>query len=767
MKSFLVIYILVTWKLVAYNAGSSTMTHFLSNEEWAIENSFLSSFIEDDQLYLNIPHHLLETPLLFVRYDQNTERKYLQVIWSLYKDKILLKVPMIESTAGNILPLKPKLDLKDNILAIFSLEKKNVEVGVHTINMTNLVLSQAIEWSPGFSENIVSQITQLMDSKDSYDEVIIKTRRGLIMDKSQIAMPVYFAFCALGISMKARRYDYRMGFYNELTTWENFNTTNRIANITRWQLEKKYKEQELSVPLKPITFIMSPEIPKKWRSYVKKGIEEWLTAFESAGFKNAIVVKEVDSLNDWETHSIKNNIIYWGQKNYLRGGENEDYGGTISKIVDLRTGQMLKCDIHLNASSQSLSERYFVRSAPLDKRSHQFPFPDDLMGALFQTLTAHEAGHAFGIMDGNFGEYTYPLEKMQDVQWLESMGYTPSIMNYTRSNNIIQPEDNISPSLLHQKVGPTDLYNIRWAYTEFGEEISPEEEKAALESLVRLQDSIPWYRYNNSQFEVIGPAASNEVVETKNPVRSTVMALKNLKRIIEIIPEACRDQKDNARLERLYDGSLQLWFKQMQYVTYLIGGYDIHYKSINQPGSLYSPISWEIQLEALDFLMVNAFNPPDWLTSPKFKNKTDYSTFPDEVVVYQQLLVMDLLDAARLKRIEKLESIPNHVGSVQKYINSLQSRLFQDLHDNFGFVNRRKQEIQMTYIDKMVGIMSKERLNFDPKTKYFDYTDYSKGILMHHLMLLKKDIEKGMKKNKYSETLGHWQLCLKKLNTVL
>src|SRR5690606_4753338 len=108
------------------------------------------------------------------------------------------------------------------------------------------------------------------------------------------------------------------------------------------------------------------------------------------------------------------------------------------------------------------SEKYFIRAAPLDKRAQKFPFPDDLLGELYQSLVAHEAGHTFGLMDRNYGEFAYPIEKMSDVEWLRTMGHTPSVMNYTRQNNVAQPEDSIPPSLLNQKVGPMDIYNIKW-----------------------------------------------------------------------------------------------------------------------------------------------------------------------------------------------------------------------------------------------------------------------------------------------------------------
>ncbi|MBA6153095.1 zinc-dependent metalloprotease [Gelidibacter maritimus] len=766
MKNIALICLLIGLNIKLSFGNIQTIIDPSSTSEQAAKQPFLTTLMKNGDLFLNIPHQLLDTPMLFVRYDQSMERKFMQVEWSLHKDKILLKVPPIHSSAGNILPLKPNLALSENILSIFPVEPQKNYKDIYTVNITNLVLNQVIEWTSDFTESIVPQISMLMDVKGLENEVIIKTQRGIILNQSKVSIPVFFGFCALPKPMESRRYDYRMGFFTELATVKNFDTNNRIANITRWRLQKKNKDQLISVPIKPITFLMSPEIPKKWRPYIKAGIEEWLPAFKAAGFNNAIVVKEVESLDNWALHSISNSVVHWGQKRYLRGFE-DSRGSTISKIIDHRSGEILKADIHLGSSLKSLTDNYFIRVGPMDKRSQKFPFPDDLLGSLIQELTAHEAGHAVGIMDGNFGEYSYPFEKMNDVKWLDTMGYTPSVMNYTRYNNIVQPEDSISPSLLIKKVGPADIYNIEWAYTEFSKSISENEKEETLEGMVRLQDSIPWYRYNNTLFEIIGPAASNEVVETKDPVRSTNMALKNIKRVIALLPIVCSDQKDNARLERLYKKTLKLWWNHMKHVLTLIGGYDIHYKSINQPGKLYTPINWKIQEEALDFLLENVFDPPHWLTEPEFEVRTMYSTYPDYVVSYQQQLLIDMLDAARFKRLNYLETLSDHKGSVRDYLTKLQTGLFKELSGNVVAKNRRKQEIQKTYIDMLVMVLEKKRMTFDAESKYFDYPDYIKGHIMEQLLILKAEIVGWLNNNKDAPTVGHWEFCLKKLNTLL
>lgn len=750
--------------LVFASNGESGRKGYNEAHTFPLSETFLTSFIKEGELYLNIPQQILDKPMLFVRYDTSYLRKYMQVVWSLEGGRILLKVPRVRSSAGTILPLKQKRSLKENILAVFPIEKENAKSGSLCIRITDLVLHQVIEWTPGYSENLVPQITLLLGAKDWDNEVIIKTRRGVVNEGSKVSVPVHYGFYSLPEPMKGRAYDYRMGFSNEEFGGIDYdNAKNSVANISRWRLEKMHKDQVSSVPIKPITFVLSPEIPKKWRPYVKAGIEEWLPAFESAGFKDALVVKEVDSLTDWQIYSLNTSVVHWGDAKYLRGFD--EAGGTISPIVDFRSGEILKCDIHLGASRENLAERYFIRCAPLDKRAQKFPFPDELIGKLVQALAAHETGHAFGIVDSNYGEYAYPFDKMNDSTWLKTMGHSPSIMNYARENNIAQPEDRIPPELLVPKVGPMDRYHINWAYREYPVEMSNEKQDAKLETLIRMQDSIPWLRYNNSKFEVIGPAATGEVVETRNPIESTKLALKNLERVVGLLPSSVQDQKDNARLERLYGKTLELWHRHMRHVLSLIGGYDIQYKSINQPGRMFTPIALEDQEEALAFLMAHAFDPPDWLVQPAFAAKLRYSTYPDQVLEYQQRLLLELLRPQRLKRLAYMETLDGYGTVYQRFLERLQSGLFRELYGTSGKVARGRRELQAFYIDKLLSAMHQEESNIVAGQRAFAYTAYAKGLLMGKLKVLQEDIGRKIKDNQGTD-LGHWKLCLSKLDSL-
>ena len=83
--------------------------------------------------------------------------------------------------------------------------------------------------------------------------------------------------------------------------------------ITRYRLEKKESGRGRSLSRsKPIVYYVDPATPAQWVPYVKKGIEDWQPAFESAGFRNAIVAREAPEDDpDWSPEDARYSVIRW------------------------------------------------------------------------------------------------------------------------------------------------------------------------------------------------------------------------------------------------------------------------------------------------------------------------------------------------------------------------------------------------------------------------------------------------------------------------
>ncbi|RYC50356.1 zinc-dependent metalloprotease [Flagellimonas olearia] len=723
---------------------------------WGQANNGIGAYLEDNRLFLVLDREIIGEPMLFVRHHKGQ----LMVRWLHLGEQVVLTQHRVRSTLGEWIPIDDDYKIEERVLGKFKIIKDKNDTGGLTIDATELILSNDMKWFAYDSPERIDLRKSYIYKVEKLDgETVIRTKRTTNTGTTSKTIEVDFSFYQLtDWPMRPRLFDHRMGYYLE-DVWDAQRTDNYKAAIMRWRMEKKDPMSTLSEPVIPITFYFHPDVPDLWKPYIRAGILAWSVPFEAAGFKNAIKVRDLPE-GAPSGHSVTYSMIRWENFSGVRGSEKES-GSTAKMIVDQRTGEILKADILISSSPRSLVDEYVVRCAPMDARAQRYPVPESLVGELFQYVTSHETGHALGLMDGNYGEYAYPLEKIRDVQWLRKMGHTPSIMNYARHNYIAQPEDSIPASLLLQKVGPMDIFQIKWGYSNFPKVTSPFEERPILDSIILAYDSIPWYRFNADRYGRIGPGNTHEAVDNRDPITSTELGLRNMEKVMGLLPKLNRDQPDDALLKRLYKKTLELWFYEMRHVLSLVGGYTIHYKSAAQPGAVYVPISMGEQRKALGFLLQNAFEVPQWLEHPSFEYRLDDINGTDMLLVYQLQLLSELMGVSRMGRLEHMER-----AVLWGMISMLQEGLFQELKDIRADISPRRQEIQSTYIDTLINIVKRKEASFRVEDKKFDYTDYSKGLLMQQLISLKKDIKKAVKKNKESSSLGHWQICLNKLNAI-
>ncbi|MFM8438767.1 MAG: DUF5117 domain-containing protein, partial [Candidatus Kapaibacterium sp.] len=189
--------------------------------------------------------------------------------------------------------------------------------------------------------------------------------------------------------MKPRMQDWRVGFFTVSTT--DYGLDNQRAEarsfITRWRLEPKdpaaYFRGETVEPVKPITYYIDPATPMKWRPWLKKGIETWNSAFEKAGFRNAVRVLPPPDSSEYPEFCPED--VRYSVIRYFPSPIENAYGPHVS---DPRTGEILESDIGWYHNVMNLQTGWYFTQAVADPRSHKIPFPDSLMGELIATVAA-------------------------------------------------------------------------------------------------------------------------------------------------------------------------------------------------------------------------------------------------------------------------------------------------------------------------------------------------------------------------------------------
>jgi hypothetical protein len=130
--------------------------------------------------------------------------------------------------------------------------------------------------------------------------------------------------------------------------------------------------------VKPIVYYIDPATPTKWIPYLKKGIEDWQPAFESAGFKNAIIAQEApanDPLGVRRCSVFCSSLVAVNHRKCIR-----------PNVHDPRSGEILNADIQFyhNVSEPRKNWYFRVRQAHSIPRAQKLPFPDELMGELLR-----------------------------------------------------------------------------------------------------------------------------------------------------------------------------------------------------------------------------------------------------------------------------------------------------------------------------------------------------------------------------------------------
>lgn len=227
----------------------------------------------------------------------------------------------------------------------------------------------------------------------------------------------------------------------------------------------------------PIIYYIDPATPKKWIPYLKAGVEDWNTAFEAAGFKNAIIAKEWPNDPNMSLDDARYSVI-----RYLPSETENAYG---PRIVDPRSGEIMESHICWYHNVMNLLKKwYMVQCGPLDKRARTMTFDDKLMGSLIQFVSSHEVGHSIGLRHNMAASSATPVEKLRDKAWVEANGHTVSIMDYARFNYVAQPEDRISEKGLFPRIGVYDKWAIQWGYRYRPEFKDPYKEKDVLRAEV-------------------------------------------------------------------------------------------------------------------------------------------------------------------------------------------------------------------------------------------------------------------------------------------
>ena len=509
--------------------------------------------------------------------------------------------------------------------------------------------------------------------------------------------------------MQARYYDPRVGYFTVGYTDFDLNPqgVKRISLVKRWRLEpkeedmEKYKRGELVEPKKPIVFYIDPATPAKWVPYLIQGVNDWQTAFEKAGFKNAIMAKKAPTKEEnpeWSLEDARFSAIVYKPSTIPNASG--------PSVADPRSGEIMESHINwYHNVMQLIRNWYFVQASPLDSRARKMVFDDELMGQLIRFVSSHEVGHTIGLRH-NFGSSsTVPVEKLRDKTWVEANGHTPSIMDYARFNYVAQPEDNVGSKGIFPRIGDYDNWAIDWGYRMFSEYKSPEAEKTAMNKLVmeKMKNKRLWFGDGESNRD--DPRNQSEQVGD-DAVKGSLYGIKNLKRIMPNLNEWTKESnEDYANLEMMYGEVASQFNRYNNHVLRTIGGIMKTPKVTEEPGMVYETVSKAKQKEAVNYLNENLFKTPEWLINNEIYGKTGLNGLK-VIGDLQEGIVVGMFRASTLNHLVQAATFPGtETYTIPELLTDVKRGIWSELATRKPIDVYRRQ-LQQMYIDRMDVVLN-------------------------------------------------------------
>lgn len=465
-----------------------------------------------------------------------------------------------------------------------------------------------------------------------------------VSDPRAVSVTLQHSFIALPENgFESRRDDARLGYFTQ--QFDNM-TSNDWAPyqdvINRWNLVKKDPQAALSEPVKPITWWIENTTPMEWRDTIREATLDWNSAFEKAGFKNAIEVKVQPDDADWDAGDVHYNVLRWTSSPRPR------FGGYGPSLPNPLTGEIIGADVMLEyvfMKNRWLADRLYTSGA-----SHSEMYPEAPQGQPGEQSMLCSAGHEVHLnmllgnrvletAGANDLEKSKLLEQGLRMLVLHEVGHTLGLNHNMKASQMFGPKEihdskltqgilsgsvmdyhaiNVAPPGVEQgdyfqtKPGPYDDWVIEYGYSQAVED--PQAEEQRLQTIL-ARSTEPELAFGNDADDMRSPGRHIDPRVMIGDLTNDAVTYADDR--FKLVDDLFGDLKEKALKEGASHHELvvatNVLMGQMRTMANItsryIGGVYIDRAVVGQAGAgvPYTPVPLETQQHAMKVLADNLF----------------------------------------------------------------------------------------------------------------------------------------------------------------
>lgn len=461
----------------------------------------------------------------------------------------------------------------------------------------------------------------------------------------------------------------------------------------RWQLvpkdKKAYAKGQLTEPEKKIVFYLDSAFPASWQRPIREGVLRWNKAFEAAGFRNAIEVRDFPK-NDKQFDP--DNLEY----SCIRYIPNSQETIAASNWTDPRTGEIFSGNLMIYNNVEALMHKQrFIGTAAVDPQVRSSRLPQPLFEESLSQLVTQEMGSVLGLLHNYAASASYTTDQLRSAKFTKESGLTPSILDGVTYNYLAQPSDK-GVRLINDQLGVYDLFAIDWGYRYFDLKGDPAAEAKELLSRVDKRAREPYLRYAPEQRYAVDPTVRTEDLGN-DPIKTAELTMKNLAFIQSNLSKWITNDPDSRKKKSLYLAIVQGYYLQLKNAMSLVGGVVCQESRLSTSLPRYQVVPKAKQREAFQWLLRQAKD---------FQGKADRNFerkgFID-VSYYDQLLEFLVKDIYDLRsRIIIASQVDSKTYSLGEYFDDLYQATFASTIAGKS-PNHMERLMQIAFIDKSIA----------------------------------------------------------------